>query len=52
MGYQVAAQWGAGHVKVKAEAHEVGSCWVECVFNVSGIPICSTVGGGASEGGG
>lgn len=28
-GYQVAAKWGPGHVKVKAEAHEVGSCWVD-----------------------
>lgn len=28
-GYQVSAKWGPGHVKVKAEAHELGSCWID-----------------------
>eukprot|EP00967_Tisochrysis_lutea_P090133 scaffold128728_cov19-Tisochrysis_lutea.AAC.3 len=28
-GYQVSAKWGPGHVKVKAEVHELGSCWIE-----------------------
>lgn len=30
-GYAVTGKWGVGHVKGKAEVHELGSCWVSDV---------------------